>query len=230
MHIEVLTEDKSGALVVRRLINLICEDVGCQADISMRPHRGCGSLPRDLYAKPPRFASSLLDLLPAKCRAYNNVYKGTDTILVVIMDSDDNDTEALKASLEAVCAKFAGNLRAVIGISTEEIESWLLGDHDAIEKAYPDFDREALRDYVQDSVCGTWETLCRVVCPDNYEDIMDIGYPAVGNYKARWADAISRYMTSRGNVSPSYENFRISLERALKKPVSVERKIRRTSF
>ena len=76
MLIEILSEDKSGAVVVERSVERICDAEGTRAQINVRPHRGCGSLPKDQNAKPPKFASSLLDLLPAKLRAYNSVYKG----------------------------------------------------------------------------------------------------------------------------------------------------------
>ena len=76
MLIEILSEDKSGAVVVQRLAERIAESEGADVKVNVHPHRGCGSLPKDMGAKPPRFASSLLDLLPAKLRAYNKVYGG----------------------------------------------------------------------------------------------------------------------------------------------------------
>jgi len=210
MRIEILTEDKSGSVAVEKLIRLICLNEGIDADLYVRPHRGCGSLPQDWSVKPHRFASALLELLPAKCRAYNEALKGTDAVLIVIMDSDDNDPDVLKRELSLVCQKYAPDLKAVIGLCIEEVESWLLGDHEALEKAYPDYDREALAAYKQDSVCGTWETLCRVVCPDTCERIIDIGYPAIGEYKARWSKAITRYLKPENNLSPSFKAFRKS--------------------
>lgn len=218
MHIEILTEDKSGATVVDRLVSRIVKNEGVSADISVRPHRGCGSLPQDPMARPAKFASSLLDLLPAKCRAYNEVYRGTDTILIVIMDSDDNDPDLLRRELYNTCRRFAPDLRSVIGLCTEEIEAWLLGDAGALLKAYPEADTDALEEYVQDSVCGTWEMLCRVICPDTCEDIIDIGYPAIGHYKAKWAQEISEYMEPENNISPSFVNFKLAFKTAVRKP------------
>ncbi|MFA6828049.1 MAG: hypothetical protein WCQ74_00760 [Saccharofermentanales bacterium] len=221
--IEILTEDKSGALVVERLASRICERNGVDAQINVRPHRGCGSIPKDLLAKPAKFASSLLDLLPAKCRAYNSVYDQTGCILVVVMDSDDNDPDLLRSQLYNICRTFAPGIRSVIGLSTEEIEAWLLGDKRALLSAYPDSDMDAYKDYVQDSICGTWEVLCRVVYPENYEELINIGYPAIGHYKARWADAISASMEPDRNVSPSFKNFENSLVAAFKSPIPITR-------
>lgn len=223
MLIEILSEDKSGSVVVERSVERICDAEGKKAQICVRPHRGCGSLPKDLNAKPPKFASSLLDLLPAKLRAYNSVYGGKEMILIIAMDSDNNDPEALRKELYEAARIYAPDIRSVVGISTEEIESWMLGDKAAVIDAYPDCDRNVLDSYVQDSVCGTWEVLCRAVC-DNAEKLIDIGYPAIGHYKANWAEEISKYMSPQRNVSPSFNTFRMALVTALKNPVPIYRK------
>ncbi|MBP5181253.1 MAG: hypothetical protein J6127_08215 [Clostridiales bacterium] len=216
MHIEILTEDKSGAVVVERLVKRLLKQNDFEADVAVRPHRGCGSLPKDWDSRPEKFESALLNLLPAKCRAYNKVYGGTDTILVVIMDSDDKDPDELRRELYLVCKKYARNIRSVVGLCTEEIEAWLLGDIKAIMKAYPDSDIKIYEEYVQDSICGTWEMLCKTTFPETYENIIDIGYPAIGHYKARWAEAISLYMEPDNNVSPSFITFKNALLTALK--------------
>ena len=223
MLIEILSEDKSGAVVVQRLSERICENEGMDVEVHVHPHRGCGSLPKDMTAKPPKFASSLLDLLPAKLRAYNKVYGGKDVILIVAMDSDANDPQTLRQEIYSCASKFAPNIRSIVGLSTEEIEAWMLGDKNAIIDAYPDCRRDVLDSYVQDSVCGTWETLCRAVS-DNAEELIDIGYPAIGHYKALWAETISRYMLPQKNVSPSFNTFKMALITALKNPVPIYRR------
>lgn len=218
MHIEILTEDKSGAKIVKRMAQQICDSLNSDVDISVRPHKGCGNIPENLDARPPRFAGALLDLLPAKCRAYNKVYGNTDACLVVIMDSDNNDPKILREELYAITHMYAPDLRTVVGLCTEEVEAWLLGDQQAVLKAYPNADMDGFDSYVQDSVCGTWEVLCKIVCPDNYEDVIDIGYPAIGQYKARWANEISLYMDANRNISPSFISFKKALELAVTKP------------
>lgn len=230
MRIEILTEDKSGSLTVERLVKRICSKAKIDADLYIRPHRGCGSLPENFNARPAKFAGALLDLLPAKCRAYNSVFKGTDTILIVVMDSDSNDPELLMERLQKVCKVCAPDIRNVIGLCVEEVEAWLLGDREAILKAYPNSDMKALDNYVQDSICGTWEQLCRVVCPDTYDRVIDVGYPAIGEYKARWSKNISRYMLPENNVSPSFRAFRKQLLEALGVPDQNSTKIHTRSF
>ena len=223
MLIEILSEDKSGAVVVERLSERITESEGIKAQVNVHPHRGCGSLPKDMTAKPPKFANSLLDLLPSELRAYNKIYAGKDIILIIAMDSDDKDPQALRQEIYSVAAKFAPDIRSVVGISTEEIEAWVLGDKSAIIEAYPDTNKAVLDSYVQDSVCGTWEILCRAVS-DNAEELIDIGYPAIGHYKALWTENISRYMQPQRNVSPSFNTFKMALITALKNPVPIYRR------
>ena len=223
MLIEILSEDKSGAVVVERLAERITANEGLDCVVNVHPHRGCGSLPKDMTAKPPKFASSLLDLLPAQLRAYNKVYGGKDIILIIAMDSDDNDPQQLRQEIYSCAAKFAPDIRSVVGISTEEIEAWVLGDRNAIYDAYPDCNKKILDSYEQDSVCGTWEILCRAIS-DNAEELIDIGYPAIGHYKALWTENISRYMLPQRNVSPSFNTFKMALITALKNPVPIYRK------
>ena len=223
MLIEILSEDKSGAIVVERLSERIAESEGINAQVNVHPHRGCGSLPKDMTAKPPKFANSLLDLLPSELRAYNKTYAGKDIILIIALDSDDKDPQALRQEIYSVASKFAPDIRSVVGISTEEIEAWVLGDKSAIIEAYPDSNKDVLDSYVQDSVCGTWEILCRAVS-ENAEELIDIGYPAIGHYKALWTENISRYMIPQRNVSPSFNTFKMALITALKNPVPIYRR------
>ena len=223
MLIEILSEDKSGAVVVERLAERITENEGIKARVNVHPHRGCGSLPKDMTAKPPKFANSLLDLLPSELRAYNKIYAGKDIILIIAMDSDDKDPQALRQEIYSVASKFAPDIRSVVGISTEEIEAWVLGDKNAIIEAYPDSNKEVLDSYVQDSVCGTWEILCRAIS-ENAEELIDIGYPAIGHYKALWTENISKYMLPQRNVSPSFNTFKMAFITALKNPVPIYRR------
>ena len=223
MLIEILSEDKSGAVVVERLAERIVANEGMDVEVNVHPHRGCGSFPKDMTAKPPKFANSLLDLLPSELRAYNKVYGGKDLILIIAMDSDDKDPQALRQEIYAVAAKFAPDIRSVVGISTEEIEAWVLGDRAAILEAYPECKKDVLDSYVQDSVCGTWEILCRAIS-DDAEELIDIGYPAIGHYKALWTENISKYMLPQKNVSPSFNTFKMALITALKNPVPIYRR------
>jgi len=213
--VELLTEDRSGGVVLAALTESIISSVIDDYSIEIRPSRGCGQWPENPYAQPEPFASGLLDLLPAKLRAYDKVYAGTETILIICMDSDDHDQSELFSRLRNTCRRFAPHIRTIIALCVEEIESWLLGDEKAILKAYPDADLAALREYDQDSICGTWEVLCHVVMKERAPRLIRVGYPAIGQYKKTWAEDISRYMRPENNVSPSFVRFYQSLLRAI---------------
>ena len=102
-------------------------------------------------------------------------------------------------------------------------------DRKALLEAYPEADTALIDAYQQDSVCGTWELLCKIVCPDTYRSIIEIGYPAIGNYKAKWADNISSHMSPDRNKSPSFLLFANALTAAIKNPAPVK-SIHRRSF
>ena len=207
MHFEVLTEDRSGGIVADTLMKRILASVVPSFTLSIRPHRGKGENPENWYQRPEKNASGLLDLLPAKLRAYDHVFAGTEFILVVIMDSDTLSPDAVQSLLHTMCRKFAPSLPFVIGISVEETEAWLLADEQALLEAYPDADMNAYRKYVQDSVCGTWEKLCEVLLREKAAGLIQVGYPAIGQYKQEWAQNISRCMDPKRNISPSFIRF-----------------------
>ena len=216
MRVELLSEDRSGGLVLQRLTECILRQFTKDYSCFLRPHRGCGYWPDHPEQKPAPFSAGLLELLPAKLRAYDKVYSGTDTIVIVCIDSDDHDPEELMSRLKATCRSYAQNLATVIAISVEEMESWILAGKNAILLAYPDADMDRLSEYEQDSVCGTWEVLCDVILRDQSPRIRRIGYPAIGQYKATWAEKISKYMLPGNNVSPSFKKYEMALSSAVR--------------
>jgi len=215
MRIEILSEDRSGGMVIRRLTECIVRKYTSDYTLMLRPHRGCGHWPNDPNAKPEPFAAGLLELLPAKLRAYDKVYAGTATIVIVCIDSDDHDPEEMMARLRGTCRQYGPGIRTVIGISVEEMESWMLADKNAILMAYPDADIERLKQYEQDSICGTWEVLCDVVMREQSARVKRIGYPAIGQYKSTWAEKISKYMLPDQNVSPSFRKYAKAFDSAV---------------
>ncbi|MDI9490324.1 MAG: DUF4276 family protein [Clostridiaceae bacterium] len=208
MIIEVLSEDKSSVPVLEQIFSELLFDYSDLVNkINIYPHRGKGKLPTDLKQKPKAFASSLLDLLPAKIRAYNQIYQNQDIILVVVLDADQDDKNDLYQNIEHVLRKEAPNKFFVIGIPIEETEAWLLGDRKALFAAYPDARKSILENYEQDSICGTWEILARVIMGTQAEQLIKVGYPAVGTYKHIWAEKISQNMRINNNLSKSFHEF-----------------------
>ena len=205
MHFEVLVEDRSGGTIAAALLGRMVTD--SRHSFSIRPHRGKGELPKDPGAHPDRMSAGLLDLLPAKLRAYSTALDPASEGVIVLMDADDEDPKVLRDSIEALCTRYAARIRHVVALSIEEAEAWLLGDPAAVLAAYPDADREALADYRQDSICGTWEWLARVLLKEDAPALIREGYPVVGIRKHEWSDMISPHLDPARNRSPSFRHF-----------------------
>lgn len=219
MHVEVLTEDKSGSYVLDGLMVKLLRKARKEHTWAVRPHRGKGHWPKSPMASPRRMASGLLDLLPAKLRAYESVFSPQQLLLVVVLDADDEPPAGLRDKLRSLAVLHAPTLPVIIGLSVEEMESWLLGDFQAIARAYPKADRSRMQHYQQDSVCGTWQILAEVLLQEDAQRLIEIGYPAVGQYKSEWAQKIVPYMEPERNRSPSFQEFRSQLEKALQEGI-----------
>lgn len=223
MHLEVLAEDKSGSIFLDSLLGKIIDDSKFDCTLAVRPHRGKGFYPPNPRDNPKKFASGLLDLLPAKLRAYTQVCDPAKTILIVVMDADEDDPGAARKQLRETFIRFGGDLPFVIGISVEEIEAWMLGDLPAVQKAYPHARPGLAESYVQDSVCGTWEVLAEVILGNAAKRLIRVGYPAIGQYKSEWAARIAPHMNPEQNKSPSFQEFYRNLIQMLQRQMSMDR-------
>lgn len=89
------------------------------------------------------------------------------------------------------------------------MEAWLLGDREALQEAYPCAKMQKLKEYEQDSICGTWEVLADVVYPKGIKQFKkDFStFMEVGRKKSEWAKQIGRYMVPERNASPSFQSF-----------------------
>ena len=86
-----------------------------------------------------------------------------------------------------------------------------MGDSDAVRAAYPSARVQVLNSYVQDSVCGTWETLADAIHPGGSQRLKKVGYPHVGRVKCDWATNIGQHMDPERNRSRSFQVFRDGL-------------------
>ena len=219
MLIEVLCEDKSSLPILYEVFDQVFasrEEPPLPYELNVHPHRGKGYLPKNIHAVPKVVHSGLLDLLPAKLRAYEKVEGKPPILVVVILDSDDDDKDQLYQDIEFLIRSFSPRNLFVIGISVEEMEAWLLGDWEAIEQAYPEADKKRWQAYKQDSICGSWECLAEIIeGKDKAEELIEVGYPAVGAYKYRWAERIAPFMKNERNRSMSFQDFLTRLNHIL---------------
>ncbi len=159
-------------------------------------HRGKGRLPRDPNSRPVPGREGLLDQLPAKMRAYGRSLNPDTDRLVVLVDQDKDNCQSLKQRLIEAWKACDPRPETLFRIAIEELEAFYLGDPDAIRRAYPRMKMGPLRDYEQDSVCGTWERFMQVI-------------GARGEDKVTWAREMGRVLGTewqgrRANQSSSF--------------------------
>jgi hypothetical protein len=159
--------------------------------------------------------SELLKRLPDRLKAYAG-WLPKETLILVIVDRDDDDCKVLKARLNAAAhdaglatrsSPSRGHFQVINRIAIEELEAWFWGDWEAVRAAYPKLDasvpqRAGYRD--PDAVKGgTWEALER--------QLKLKGYFKQGLRKLELARAVSRCMDPNRNRSVSFVCLRDAL-------------------
>ena len=161
------------------------------------PHQGKGHIPPDPTAQPDPKRRGLLDQLPAKLRAYGkSLNKQTDRVLVLV-DADTDPCQALKQRMEALLNQCAPKPEVAFRVAVEETEAFYLGDPRAIRRVFGPLRQGPYQNYVQDSICGTWEVF-QVVIAARHED------------KVAWAEAIAPHLSTatRGRLANRSPSFR----------------------
>ena len=122
MIVEILLEEPSMENFLREVLpKILPSQYILDTNCFLRPHNG---------------KSDLKKSIPKKIKAFSHFYQPVKVI--VIHDQDSNDCKKLKKSLMDLC-KRNGNCPVLVRIACKELESWYLGDMDAIEKVYPKF-------------------------------------------------------------------------------------------
>jgi hypothetical protein len=160
----------------------------------------------------------LLDQLPRLFKGFGNT-PGIDCVLVVV-DTDTRDCAEFLRELRERAATYAPCLRVLLRLAIEEVEAWYFGDRQAVLTAYPGAKRRILDKYVQDSVCGTWETLADAIHDGGAAAVGGGSYKAAGTAKHEWAARIGPEMDPDRNVSPSFGKLRDGLRRLIAEPPS----------
>ena len=215
-HIEFLIEDKSGKAALEQLLPKI---VGDEVTFQVHSYKGIGHIPKGL--KPAHDASKriLLDQLPKLLSGYGRTFASYPEeyvcAVVVICDLDDRDLSEFLTQLCQISDACMPRPNSRFCIAVEEGEAWLLGDREAILAAYPDASQVALANYVQDSICGTWEALASVIYPGGVDVLRNQGPQEVGRQKSIWATKICPFMEPENNASPSFRFFVETVRRLL---------------
>ena len=211
MHFEILVEDPSGKIVLDEVTGKILNSTGANHTSRIIPYRGIGHILENLRGTSDPRRRILLDRLPLILRGYGKSLKDYPAAVVVVVDLDNRDCLDFKREMLGALDACDPKPTTLFRIAIEEIEAWLLGDSDAIRAAYPDAREHVLNSYVQDSVCGTWETLADAIHPGGSHRLKKVGYPHVGRVKCDWATNIARHLNPDRNLSRSFQVFRDGL-------------------
>ena len=216
MHFQFLIEDYSGAVLVDKVMQKLSEEADFTFDI--KSFKGIGGFKGKGHVKDIK-TNKLLTDLPQYLRAFDNSLQGIESCIIVVLDNDTRETQQFEQELELQAQKAQISIDHVFCIAVEEMEAWLLGDEKALFLAYPLARDSKYKEYVQDSICGTWELLADVVFKGGLKKFKKEcpTYREVGKYKAEWAEQIGTYLDLNGNKSPSFQYFISALRKRVGK-------------
>lgn len=207
MHFQFLIEDMSGEILIRHVMHKI-QKKSETVTFDCKSFKGIGGFKISSKVKDVK-TDKLLNDLKIYLRGFDKTLRGIDAAIIIVLDNDARETEQFKQQLEQQAALAIISIDYVFCIAVEEMEAWLLGDKEALACAYPDVREAVIKEYKQDSICGTWEVLANAVFKGGLKSFKKEcpTYRETGKYKAEWADAIGRHMEFERNVSPSFQEF-----------------------
>ncbi len=163
--------------------------------------------------------NKLLKALPDRLRAYRKrIDKDNDLKIIVLVDRDSDDCEQLKHRLETI-AREAGlttkttvnsqdGFQVVTRIVIEELETWFMGDVDALKSAFTSLKGINFPVHFRNpDNGGTWERLHHFL---KRNGIYRKSYP-----KIEAARKIAKYMEPGRNRSRSFQTFLQGVEACL---------------
>ena len=209
VHFEILVEDQSGKKALNILVPKI---IGNEHTFKIHSYKGIGRIPRNMGANADASKRILLSQLPRLLRGYGNTFSSYPddypAAVILVCDLDDKCLKAFRQELFAILDDCNPKPETRFCIAVEEGEAWFLGDISAIKAAYPKAKVTVLNDYINDSICGTWERLADAVFYGGSHALSAKGWQASGAEKSAWSEKITPHMDVEINVSPSFCYFR----------------------
>ncbi len=186
MRIEFLLEEPSMENVLTLILpKILPKGFTLNINCFLRPHHG---------------KSDLRKSIPNKIRAFSK--SSEEVKIVIIHDQDSNDCKQLKQELLELCNQ-NGTCPVLIRIACRELESWYLGDMDAIEKVYPKFKAHKYKNLAKfrnPDICNSSDELRKII-----KDFQ----------KGQASREIPKYFDFEKNSSESFNQFRNGLIRFL---------------
>lgn len=208
MHFEILVEDQSGKKALDILVPKI---IGARHTCKVIAYKGVGRIPKNMNAGVDTSKRMLLGNLPRLLKGCGKSWTNYPAAVFVVCDLDDKCLKMFRQELYAVLGACDPQPETRFCIAVEEGEAWLLGDIPAIKAAYPKARDGILNQYVNDSICGTWECLADAVYKGGSEAFSAQGWQTVGAEKSQWAENITPHMDAANNASPSFVYLRRKL-------------------
>lgn len=186
MRLEFLLEEKSMENFLRIfLLNVLPKSYQIDKNCFLRPHSG---------------KSDLIKSIPKKVRVFSNFYEPVK--LVIIHDQHSNDCIELKKQITKLCVD-NGDCHMLIRIACRELEAWYLGDLDAIQQAYPQFNADK------------YKRRSKFRNPDNLNASHELARILPGFQKSQTARKIANYLSLDRNISTSFNNFIKGIKRLI---------------
>lgn len=218
MYFQFLVEDKSGSILIEKLMGKICQSY-TSVEYRCKSFKGLGGFKKK--ATPAETKNGkLLNDLSVYLKGFDKSLQGIEAAIIVVVDNDTRNTKEFRSKLEDVAVQNDISIDHVFCIAVEEMEAWLLGDKDAIKRAYPNAKLSMMKSYQQDSICGTWEVLADAVYPGGIRQMKKDcqTYMEIGTWKCEWAEKIGAYMNIEENRSPSFQHFITNIHRRIVAP------------
>lgn len=182
VRVEFLLEEPSMVALLEILLpRILSAEWQLNVNYFLRPHEG----KQDLHKSIPR-----------KMRVFSNTTY--EKIGVIIMqDQDSNDCKELKSKLLDYCKDSALLPCAhLVRIVCRELESWYIGDLEAVEAAYPNFN------------ATKYKAKAKYRVPDNLTNAAEEFEKLLPEFqKTAAATAIGAHLNIENNKSTSFQQF-----------------------
>ena len=130
MHIEILVEDSSGAMLLEVLLPQLLGPQGESNTWRVHAYKGIGKIPQGIGKKADPAKRILLDQLPKLLRGYGKT-PGIDAV-VIVLDTDKRDCIAFLSELKVLADGCKPVPKTMFRLAIEEIEAWYFGDREAL--------------------------------------------------------------------------------------------------
>ncbi len=208
MHFEILVEDASGKIALESVLEKILGPNGQDHTYKIISYKGIGHIPKDLKGKTDPRKRILLDRLPKLLRGYGKSLQDFPSAVIVVVDLDAKNCLEFKQELLDILKTCNPKPTTLFRVAIEEGEAWLLGDRTAVKTVYPRAKEQVMNQYVQDSICGTWEKLADAVYSGGSQKLKRLGGLHTGQAKCEWAKNIAPHLDVEVNQSKSFQVFR----------------------